>query len=169
TLVADVLRDGLLDGSRGRLVLDDDEGNAVDKEDDVDPPSVVRPNPLDRELHSHVIRVVLRALPIDVAEGVTLPVAINSFFNRGSQEKQVVDVLIGSDQSPLLRRRRLESADRLLSVALVEAVFLAPVGEPVATKDLLCKDILEDNLSKPTALGFESPLGKKAIAETHER
>ena len=72
-LVLDVLPDGVGDGDRGPLELEDGEGDAVDVDDDVGPLFVVA---LDGDLLGDREVVAVRVRPVDEADGRGLVCAV---------------------------------------------------------------------------------------------
>ena len=61
-------------------------------------------------------RIVARVLPVNVAEGKALAVAVDSLGNGGAQNKRVVDILIGGYKALDAVRRRLEPAHGFVRV-----------------------------------------------------
>jgi len=76
-LVAEHLRDPLLDRILliAAFALDDDEWDAIHKQDEVGPPRLVETG--DLEFLRDMVNVVLGVLPIDVLKLKTLPVSLN--------------------------------------------------------------------------------------------
>ena len=111
-LVAEVLRNGLLDGVLhvGTLALDDAERNAVHEEDDVGPVGVGHPRAADGKLLGNVEDVVARILPVDVLHHEALAVAVDNLFEGFARGEQVVDRL-RSLHEPLVHRDVAQGVD----------------------------------------------------------
>ena len=111
-LVAEVLRNGLLDGVLyvGTLALDDAERNAVHEEDDVGPVGLGHPRAADGKLLGDVEDVVARILPVDVLHHEALAVAVDNLFEGFARGEQVVDRL-RSLHEPLVHRDVAQGVD----------------------------------------------------------
>ena len=106
---------------------------------------------LHRHLGGHVIGVVVRLVPIDIAERVRLRVPINGLGDGRAEHEGVVNVLICAAQALEPVGRRLQPAYRLMGVFKIEGVGAAAVAEPVEPQQLLGQHLVKDDVAQPPA------------------
>src|SRR5690606_40534200 len=102
--------------------------DAVHERDDIAALGLARRCPLDRELCGDVEEVVLRPLPIDVAERVALRVAVDGLRDGRAEDERVVDVLVRAADR---KSTRLNSSH----VKISYAVFCLKKKKTNVTKD----------------------------------
>ena len=95
-LVAQVLRNGLLFGAFdvGTLAFDDDQWDAVHEEHDVGTVGVAGTRTCDGKLLGNLIDIVLGLLPVDVAHGVALLVAVDALLKGLAEGEHVIHRLV---------------------------------------------------------------------------
>ena len=84
-----------------------------------------RAGALDRDLGGNLIPIVARILPVNVAEGKALAVAVDGLGDGGAEHQRIVDILIGGHKALDAVRRRLQAAHGLVRVFQIEAVLAA--------------------------------------------
>ena len=168
-LVADQLAAGLVQAFGRALVLDNDEGNAVDERHDVATIGSGADCARHGELRGHVEDVVAGLLPIDEAERVALAVAVDVLGDRGAEQEGVVNVLVRAAQALEPVSIRFQPPDGLMGVFGIERVGAASVGETVDPQQLFGQHAVERDVAQsPAAPGQRFLLGQRCKAQRHE-
>ena len=168
-LVADQLASGLVEALGGPFVLNDDEGDAVDEGDYVEPPGLDAPCALHHHLGGDVVRVPRGVLPVDVAEGVGLGVPPDVLRDRRPEYEKVVDLLVRAAESLCAIGGGAEASDGFLGILQVEAVAAAAVGETIDREKAVREGVVQEDVAEAAAAVVEGfSLGEWGVAERDE-
>ena len=144
-LIAQHLADSLLHGlfffagsvEIRAFTFDDDDGDAVDEEDNIRAAGLVAATPLDGEFLSDVVDVALRVLPINVVQAEALGIALDGLGEAGAQGEQFVDALAGGDEAVEGVTFVAEGLQGMAEVGLGEGVRLAFESDGVVSAEPL--------------------------------
>ena len=150
-LVAQVLADRLGDGvfDIGPFALDDRQGNTVDEQHDVGPPGLVAGGSFDLEFLGDVEDVGGQPsvrVPVDVVERKALGVAADRLLQALAENQQVVDLLVGADESVV--QHVFQNLHGGLDVGLAELVLLPLEANPVQFAQLFDEHRFEQHVAR---------------------
>ena len=98
-LVADQPGSGFPAAPGRPLVLDDDEGDAVDEGDDIEAAGLETARAFHLHAGGDVVDVVGGIVPVDIAKRVGPEVTGDPLRDGGSEHEEVVDLLVGAAES----------------------------------------------------------------------
>ena len=139
-----------LDVHGRRFALDHRKGDAVDKQHDVQAAEFLAAGALERELGRHMEDVVFRVVPVNVAQGEALGVALNGLFQALAQPQEIVDQPPGVLE-PLGERHVLQRLDAPPDVRPGERVGAAFELDRVDLLQLGAQDVFQEDARGPPA------------------
>ena len=162
-LVADHLPDGLIHGNMRGFALDDGKGNAVDEQHDIRA-GVVLPVPaVHGELLRDVEHVVLRVVPVDIAEIEAEHFAVADGLRIAfAQQQRVINLLAGAHEA--VRQRFVQILHGALDVGGGELVFCARIDIAVEPAELTAQDVPEQHVIPAAALLVAIRRGNVGVA-----
>ena len=168
-LVADQLTPGLPDAPGGQLVLDDDEGDAVDEGDDIEAAGLEAARAFNLHGGGDVVDVVGGIVPVDVAKRVRLEVTGDLLCDGRAEDEEVVGRLVGAAESLRAIGGGAEAPDGFVGVFQVESIAAATVGEAVDREETVGEDVVEEDVAEAAAAVVEGVgLGEWGVAERDE-
>ena len=162
-LVADHLPDGLFHGDMRGLALDDGKGNAIDEQHDIRA-GVVLPVPaVHGELLRDVEHVVLRVVPVDIAEIEAEHFAVADGLRIAfAQQQRVINLLAGAHEA--VRQRFVQILHGALDVGGGELVFRTRIDIAVESTELTAQDVPEQHVIPAAALLVAIRRGNVGVA-----
>ena len=151
------------------IVLDDDEGDAVDEGDDIEAAGLEAARAFDLHVGGDVVDVLGGVFPVDVAEGVRLGVTADVLCDGRSEDEEVVDRLVGAGEVPDPVGGGVKAMDGFVGVFEVESVAAAAVGEGVDREEAVREDVVQDDVAEAVAAVVEGvAVGEWGVAEGGE-
>ena len=155
-LVADVLGDACKNGFLARacafigsLAFDDDERDAVDKDDDIGAARFITAALLHDEFIADVIDVVFGMLPVYVIEVETARIARDGLRQADAEGEQFVDFLVGADKSVIGFLPELTNG--ILKIGFAERNFVPLKADAVMLTQPVEQDILQNDVAELAA------------------
>ena len=162
-LVADHLPDGLFHGDMWGLALDDGKGNAIDEQHDVRAGVVLPVLAVHGELLRDVEHVVLRVVPVDIAEIEAEHFAVADGLRIAfAQQQRVVNLFAGAHEA--IGQRFVEVLHGALDVGGGELVFRARIDIAVEPAELTAQDVPEQHMIPAAALLVAIRRGNVGVA-----
>ena len=162
-LVADHLPDGLFHGDMRSLALDDGKGNAIDEQHDVRAGVVLPVLAVHGELLRDVEHVVLRVVPVDIAEIEAEHFAVADGLRIAfAQQQRVVNLFAGAHEA--IGQRFVEVLHGALDVGGGELVFRARIDIAVEPAELTAQDVPEQHMIPAAALLVAIRRGNVGVA-----
>ena len=155
-LVADQLARRPLQRLSGALVFDHQKGDSVHEADDVAAFGLRGAGALNRDLGGNLIPIVARILPVDVAEGKALAVAVDGLGDCGAENQRIVDILIGGHKALDAVRRRFQAAHGLVRAFQIEAVLATAIGVAIDLQQLIGQHIVQHHGAQASAAQAQS-------------
>ena len=145
------------------LALDDGKGNAIDEQHDVRA-GVVLPVPaVHGEFLRDVEHVVLRVVPVDIAEIEAEHFAVADGLRIAfAQQQRVINLLAGAHEA--VRQRFVQILHGALDVGGGELVFRARIGIAVEPAELAAQDVPEQHMIPAAALLVAIRRGNVGVA-----
>ena len=145
------------------LALDDGKGNAIDEQHDVRA-GVVLPVPaVHGELLRDVEHVVLRVVPVDIAEIEAEHFAVADGLRIAfAQQQRVVNLFAGAHEA--IGQRFIEVLHGALDVGGGELVFCARIDIAVEPAELTAQDVPEQHMIPAAALLVAIRRGNVGVA-----
>ncbi len=156
-LVAQVLRNGLFLGTFdvGTLAFDDDQWDAVHKEHNIRAVGVAGAGAGDGKLFGDVIDVVLGLLPVDVAHGVALLVAVDALLEGLAEGEHVIHGLVAVEVAAF-HGHVAHGDDAILDVLLREArLTVATDADGVQCPQLTSQHLFQQHVGGLSAAQFQ--------------
>lgn len=151
----------------GALALDDDERDAVDKDDDIGAARFITAALLRHEFVADVIDVVFGMLPVYVFEVETARIARDGLRQADAEGEQFVDLLVGADETVI--RFFFEFADGVVEIGFAERNFVPLKADAVMLAQPVEQDILQNDVAELAAAFGEGVIGREVlIAQPHE-
>src|SRR5512145_44799 len=155
-LVADVLHDACKNrfftrtGAKVRpLAFDDDERDAVDKDDDIGAARFVTAALFHDEFIADVIDVVFGMLPVYVIEVETARIARDGLRQANAEGEQFIDFLVGADKTVIGFLPEL--TDGILKIGFAERHFVPLKADAVVLAEPVEQDILQNDVAELAA------------------
>ncbi len=174
-LVADVLGDRFKNGLFAcscsfirSLAFDNDERDAVDKDDDIGAAGFITTALLHNEFIADVIDVVFGMLPVYVIEVETARIARDGLRQADAEGEQFVDFLVGADKTVIGFLPEL--TDGILKIGFAERNFVPLKADAVMLTQPVEQNILQNDVAELAAAFGKGVIGREVlIAQPHEQ
>ena len=156
-----MLRNGLFLGTFdvGTLAFDDDQWDAVHEKHDIGAVGVAGTRTCDGKLFSDVIDIVLGMLPVDVAHGVALLVAVDALFEGLAEGEHVIHGLVAVEVAAF-HGHVAHGDDAILDVLLREArLAMATDADGVQCPQLASQHLFQQHIGGFSAAQFQRLFG----------